>query len=175
MCPETAKNKDIRLYECVHFPLEWKLKKVLMSSVSAVDTMIFEHNRLWWLFTNIDPTNSGDHSSELFIFHSDSPLSDTWHPHAKNPVLVDSTKARNAGLLVDEGSVYRVSQRPSFGRYGSGAAINKILVLDEKEYVEENLVSIEPNFFRKICGTHHLHSNGKYSVFDFVERTRFNS
>ena len=27
---ETAKNKDIRVYECINFPLEWKLKKILM-------------------------------------------------------------------------------------------------------------------------------------------------
>jgi hypothetical protein len=69
MCPETSENNDIRVYECVKFPLEWKLSKVLMSNVSAVDTMIFEYDHLWWLFTNIDPTNTGSHFSELFVFY----------------------------------------------------------------------------------------------------------
>ena len=60
MCPETCENKDMRLYECESFPLKWKLKKIIMSNISAVDTTIFEKDGTWWLFTNIDPTNVGD-------------------------------------------------------------------------------------------------------------------
>jgi hypothetical protein len=129
MCPETSENNDIRVYECVKFPLEWKLHKSLMSNVSAVDTMIFERDGLWWLFTNIDPTNTGNHFSELFIFYADNPLSGTWHPHPQNPVLIDSANGRNAGIVFDDKWVYRVSQRQGFNTYGKGFSVNRITVL----------------------------------------------
>lgn len=174
MCPETSENRDIRLYECVNFPLKWKLKVVLMSDVSATDTMIFQRDGVWWLFTNIDSIGSGDYS-ELSIFYSDSPLSEAWHPHPKNPIFVDSMKARNAGLLFDENSIFRVSQRQGFEMYGKGSSINKILILNKNDYVESTLISIEPNFYNKILGTHHLHSNGEFSVFDYVELAQVRS
>ena len=172
MCPETCQNKDIRIYESDGFPLKWKLKKVIMASVSAADTTIFEHSGRWWLFTNIDTTNRGDHCTELFIFHADSPLADNWTPHAKNPILVDSRKARMGGILRDGETIYRVSQRQGFDLYGKSLAINKITHLSENDFVEEEFFKIKPNFFPGIKGTHHIHSNGRVTVYDFLEKVK---
>jgi hypothetical protein len=171
MCPETRENKDIRLYECENFPLGWKLKKIIMCNISAVDTTIFEKDGIWWLFTNIDPTNVGDHS-ELYIFFSDNPLTDNWTPHPKNPIFVDSMKARMGGILFDDGLVYRVSQQQGFDMYGKSCSINHINRMSKTDYAEDTVFKIEPNFFTGLKGTHHLHSNGKITVFDFVEETR---
>lgn len=173
ICPETSANKDIRIYECTGFPLNWRLSKILMKDVWAADTMIFEHNKRWWLFTNIDPSQTGDHCSELYIFHSDNPLSETWLPHPKNPVYIDSSKGRNAGIVYDAmGNIYRVAQRQGFDLYGEGFSINKITVLDTEIFAEAEICSIDPHFFPGIFGTHHLHSNGTFSVFDFLEASR---
>lgn len=172
MCPETSQNKDIRLYECAEFPLKWKLCAVLMPDVSAVDTLIFEHDGLWWMFTNMDPVLMGDYASELFIFYADNPLSDQWTAHPKNPILFEQANARNAGILYDENSIYRVSQKRDYEMYGKNFSIHKISVLNKEEYIEEQHYAIEPNFFPNIKGTHHLHSDGNTSVFDFAEYTR---
>jgi hypothetical protein len=175
MCPETIENKDIRLYECMNFPLEWKLVKVVMPNVEAVDTMIFENEGIWWLFTNMDPSNvgdTGDRCSELFAYYADSPLSDKWYPHPKNPILIDSTKGRNGGLLRDDKYIYRVAQRQGHDVYGKGFSINKILKLNKDEYIETEICAVEPNFFKNLQGTHHLHSDGIVSVFDYAERKR---
>ena len=174
MCPETCEKKEIRLYECEGFPLKWKLKKSIMSDISAVDSTIFEKDGLWWLFTNIEPTNVGDHCSELYIYFSKDPLNDNWTPHPMNPVFVDSTKARMGGILFDEGSVYRVSQRQGFNMYGKSSAINRIINLSKTDYIESMVFKIEPNFYKGVLGTHHLHSNGKVTVFDYVEKARTN-
>ncbi|HZO11480.1 MAG TPA: hypothetical protein VFB48_05130, partial [Nitrososphaeraceae archaeon] len=174
ICPETCENKDMRLYECESFPLKWKLKKIIMSNISAVDTTIFEKDGMWWLFTTIDPTNVGDIFSELHIFFSDNPLTDDWIPHKMNPIFVDSVKARMGGILFDEGVVYRVSQQQGFDTYGKSCAINHIRHLTKHHYEENMVFMIEPNFFRRLKGTHHLHSNGKVTVFDFVEKVRTN-
>ena len=75
MVPETCENKDIRLYVAEEFPYKWKFLKTIFNDVSAVDTTIIQKNGLWWLFTNIDPVNSGDCCSELFIYYSDKKYS----------------------------------------------------------------------------------------------------
>ena len=174
MCPETCQNKDIRLYECESFPYKWKLKKIIMSNVSAVDTTIFKKDSNWWLFTNIDPNNMGDNCTELFIYYSDNPLTDNWIPHKKNPVFIDSVKARMGGILFDQNIIYRVSQQQGFNTYGKSASINQIIDLSAENYEEEMLCKIEPNFFDNLYGTHHIHSNGEITVFDYVERIKIN-
>ena len=173
MCPETCQSRDIRLYECVTFPLRWKLAKTVMNDVQAVDTMIFEYGGHWWLFTNIDPTEAVDCCSELFIFYADNPLSNEWKPHPKNPVVLEASKARNGGLLVgQDGDVYRVGQGQGFDQYGKYFSINKIDVLTTVDYAESTTRIVEPVFFEDIVGTHHFHSNNDVSVFDFVRVDR---
>ena len=168
MCPETCEKGEIRLYENVKFPLQWKLSKTIMSDVIASDTMIFEKDGTWWLFTNIDPVEA-DCCSELYIFYAESPLSNAWIPHRKNPIFIDSFKARNGGILFHQGSIYRVAQKQEFGRYGKSTSINRIDVLTKEEYSETQLCVVEPNFFSRITGTHHLHCDDSVCVFDYVE------
>ena len=92
MCPETSEMKDIRLYRCLDFPLKWELEKTLIKDVSAVDSNIFEFNEKWWMLTNIDSSNSGEHCSELHLFYS-SDLRANWKPHPLNPIIFDSKTA----------------------------------------------------------------------------------
>lgn len=168
MCPETNANQDIRIYECVGFPLEWRLKKIVKKEINTVDTMFFEKNGRWWMFTNIGPKNLNDLCSELHIFHADHPFSENWIPHAKNPVVFDALKARNGGLLAKGDDLYRVSQRQGFNRYGKGFSINKIVTLTPDEYVEKEVTSVAANFFPNLKGTHHIHSSGGVTVFDYL-------
>jgi hypothetical protein len=166
MCPETCENKDIRIYRCHDFPLGWRLEKIIMSNVSAVDTMIFQRSEKWWMFTNIDPIDNGDHCSELLIFHSTSPFGN-WMPHSLNPVFVDASCARNAGLITEGDKIFRVSQGQGFDLYGRQILINEIAELTDDTYREVCIKKIVPNFKNDISGTHHLHSNGKLTVFDY--------
>jgi hypothetical protein len=172
MVPETSQNRDIRLYEAEEFPRKWKLLKIIFKDIDAADTTIFEKDGLWWLFTNIDPVNSGDHGTELFIFYSDNPLSEKWTSHPKNPVICDSLKARMGGMLFDNTSIYRISQKQGFNIYGKATNINKIVHLSTANYLEELEFTIEPNFFNNLKGTHHIHGNSNVTVFDFVEKSK---
>jgi hypothetical protein len=172
MCPETSENRDIRIYRCIEFPLRWKLEKVVMKELSAADTMFMEHGGRWWMFTNIDVTGCGDHCSELFIYSSDSPFGDTWISHSLNPVIVDASRARNAGLVRDGDTLYRISQRQGFNFYGKEAAINEIIELTDSTYVESPICSITPTFADNVVGIHHFHSNANVTVFDFMSKFR---
>ena len=168
MCPESCANRDIRIYRCVDFPMKWELEKVAMSGVGTGDTMIFERQGKWWLFTTMDPGHTGELATELFVFSASSPFDDAWQPHARNPVLIDATRGRNAGLLVDGGKIFRVSQRRGFDRYGKSLQINEIINLTDEIYEERCIEVIEPTFQDGVLATHHLHSRDGVTVFDFL-------
>lgn len=166
MCPESSANHDIRVYRCLEFPMHWQLETTIMSNVSAVDTMLFEWQGKWWMFTNMDPAGTGEICSELFIFSSTSPLSTSWQAHTCNPILVDASCARNGGLLRDEGKLFRVSQRQGFDRYGKSSQINEIVQLSDDVYEEKCIAIINPKFGTGLLGTHHFHSVDNVTVFD---------
>ncbi|MCM5571727.1 hypothetical protein M6I34_14495 [Burkholderiaceae bacterium FT117] len=168
MVPETSENRDVRLYECVRVPDRWELRKILMSGVSTVDTMIFERGGRWWMFTNLDEPDAGDLCSELHIFYADDPLSDRWIPHRMNPVSLDASRARNGGILLREGAIYRVSQRQGFDTHGYGEdfSINRIDVLTPDDYAETEVLDVRPTGLENPARIHHIQSNGRFSVFD---------
>ncbi len=169
MVPETHQTKDIRIYRCTKFPLKWKLHKILMSDIVAVDTNIFKFNNKYWLFTNLDTSNSSDYSSELHIFYADNIESSEWKPHALNPVIFDSKKARNGGMIYSEKKhTYRVFQKQGFDNYGESIGISRIKTLTENEYEEEIYMNVMPDFFEKISGTHSFSYNSGVLVNDFT-------
>src|SRR5262249_15944078 len=110
MCPETHRAREIRLYKCVNYPLGWELHSVLMKDVCAVDTTLFKHDGKLWMLTGIDSTESEEYCSELHVFYADRFDSSDWTPHPMNPVIFDSRRARNGGLLFDGDAVFRVFQ-----------------------------------------------------------------
>jgi len=130
--------------------------------------MIFEHDNKWWLFTNINPDGGPEACSELYIFSANDPLSGQWDPHILNPVIVNSDKARNGGILFKDGKTYRVSQRQNFGMYGAEFAVNEIITLNKSEFFESEVSHVKPDFFSNAVATHHCHSNGDITVFDFL-------
>src|SRR5262249_43853350 len=175
MCPESSENRDIRIYKCVEFPLVWTLETIAMKNVSAADTMLFERGGKWWMLTNIDQLEVGDHCSELFIFSSRSPIHGEWNPHSLNPVIVDASRARNAGYLVDGETLYRCSQGQGYDFYGKQVLINKVLQLTESSYQEICSFVVKPSFGKGVVGTHHLHGDGQFTAFDFVTSSRIKS
>jgi hypothetical protein len=165
MCPESRAAGEIRIYECVDFPLQWRLRKVAMRAVAA-DTMIFFRDGLWWMLANISHVEPHDCGSELHVFWATTPLTDEWQPHECNPVISDPMRARNGGLLVDDEELVRVAQSRRFGVYGNAARLFRITRLTPQEYAEEPVSGITPEFAAGIHGSHHFHSNGRYSVWD---------
>ena len=168
LCPETRQKNEIRLYECVEFPMKWKFSKTLISNISAVDTIIFEKNLTWWLLTNSGFSDLNK-SSELNIFYSkDGPLTSDWIPHKKNPIYVDSRIARNGGIAFNNHDIYRINQKFGFGQYGKEFDLNLIEEINEENFIEKKICNIKPLFFRKINGTHHFNNNEDFCTIDFI-------
>ena len=169
MCPETGEIREIRLYKCTEFPIRWSFHKTLIKDIPAVDTNIFFFKDRWWLLTNIDSSEIGELCSELHVFYSDTFDSDAWTPHAKNPVIFDSQRARNGGFFRDDEKLLRVFQRQGFDQYGESMGIAQIKDLGTETYCEETVSIIEPDFAPKIIGTHSFsYYNGLLAI-DFLK------
>jgi len=175
MCPETYQSKEIKLYKCLDFPKKWIFYKTLMKEVSAMDNMIFKKNGKWWLFSNIDSSPLEHEGSELHIFFSDSFDSCEWTPLDRNPIIFDSLRGRNAGLIIENDKIFRVFQKQGFDRYGKSFGIAEITNLSEQNYDEKVLDSPNIDFLNKKDAAHTFFHNGKITVFDFAKNDFFNS
>ena len=167
MIPETGAAKSIRIYKCVDFPLKWELcQSIRLDDEELFDAVAFEKDGLWWILANRDRTSKK--GGGLLAFYSDSLLSGDWTPSALNPIVFDSGIERNGGVLdAQSGVPIRVRQRHGFDLYGAGISLARITNLTPSTFEEQEICLIEPNFFPKIKGCHHLHSNGRYTVYDY--------
>ena len=172
MVPESRGNKTIDLYECTNFPHQWNFKQSLMENVSAVDTTIIYYSKKWWLFTGIAENEAAAPNVELFLFYADDLFSGKWTAHPRNPIVSDVKSARPAGsLFLKDGKLFRPSQDCSKS-YGYGFDLNEIEVLTETEYCEKKILSIRPDWDKKIEGTHTFAKQGNLTVIDAFTHTR---
>jgi hypothetical protein len=171
MCPESNHSRQIRVYRCEEFPMRWVLDTVLMDNVAACDCMLFEKDGRWWMLANLDSSGLDiDFCSELYLFWADSPLSTRWTPHPLNPVVRDGRKARNGGIILEDGRVYRVAQRHSYDVYGRSHTIYEITRLTETQYQETLVHRNTPP--EGSIGAHHLSSTGEWTVSDSLMQGR---
>ena len=169
MCPETSEADEIRLYKCITFPCEWRYEKTLMHNVSAVDTILFEKDGIFWMLTNICSAGVGENASELHIFWSNNFLSDEWHKHSGNPVVFDSRYARNGGLIFDGEEILRVFQKQGCDVYGESFGVAKITEITKTTFVEEEIASVTPDFLSGLRGTHSMSNSHRLVAIDFCK------
>ncbi|OIQ89950.1 hypothetical protein GALL_281430 [mine drainage metagenome] len=169
MCPEIAQSRELRIYECSDFPLGWKLHSTPLRDIEAADPMILPWDGRWWLLLSLDGDEVGDQCTELHAYYADDPLSGQWVAHRGNPLIVDSTRGRNGGLLRAGERLFRVGQRQAMGVYGRACGIYAIDTLTESDFQERHVARVDPAFLRGACGVHHMHSDGRFTVFDLVE------
>lgn len=172
MIPESHENRDIRLYKCQEFPHKWKLEKILMSDVSAVDTIVVKNDQTWFMLTNFCSSQFIDHS-ELHIFYSDNLISNSWSPiTSSNPVIFDPTKGRNGGMFYHNEKIYRVNQVHGQAHYGKSFDLNEIVVLSKNQYIEKEVLKINANYKKDIIATHHFSANEHVAAVDFTRYQR---
>ena len=88
----------------------------------------------------------------------------------KNPVIIDPEFGRNGGIFFEKTKIYRVAQSFGFNTYGKKISLREIIKLDQDNFSENQIHSIEPIFLKDLIGIHHLHSNNIYTVHDFCKR-----
>ncbi len=168
MIPESSAAKEIRLYKCLNFPLKWQFETVLIPNVSAVDSNIFRLKNKWWILTNVDSSDSGEHCSELHAFHSDNLISNEWKSHPMNPLIFDSRRSRNAGIIFENDNIYRSYQIQGWDRYGEGVGVARIIELNEQKFSEHVEFELSADGFKRALGMHTYNFKNGIMVTDFV-------
>lgn len=168
MIPETHQARAVRLYKCLNWPLQWVFVRELIKDVSAADINIFKGGQTWWLFANIATGELNEHSSELHAFFSADPISGNWRPHGNNPIVSDSSLARNGGLIIEKGTTFRVRQRQDFDFYGRSLSIAEVKEISDTRYEEKEIMRITANMYDRIKGVHTFNYTNGLIVFDFV-------
>lgn len=151
MIPETHSAGRIELHRAVAFPHTWRLERVLVAGITAVDaTLHFAPGRLWMFASVLDgPEDRG----ELHLFSAAS-LDGAWAPHPRNPIVSDPGRARPAGRLFRrDGSLIRPAQDGARD-YGAAIVLNRVDVLARQEYRETPVGRIEPSWLPNLRGTH---------------------
>jgi hypothetical protein len=167
MIPESKGNRTIELYKSAAFPLKWEFQKNLLEGCQAVDPTLIQWQGKWWMFVGRIETEGASLWDELFLYHSDSPLSDNWTPHPRNPIVSDVKSARPAGrCFVRNGRLYRPSQNSS-GHYGYGFNLCEITKLTERI-----VARVEPKWDKNVVSTHTFNHADGLTIIDGQLRRR---
>jgi len=172
MLPETAAQRNISLYKATRFPDQWQRLGDVMTDINAADSSLFQHDGLWWLFTNTMTLRSVDERDQLMLYYSDDFLSGNWHPHPLNPVVTGVDRARMAGPIYEKNSeLFRPNQYGA-KRYGYGINISRILSLSKTDYKEVMISRLTPEKSEVWIGCHTALHTEKLTVVDRLRRVR---
>jgi hypothetical protein len=169
MLPETGEAGRIELHRAVEFPDEWRLERVLLDKLTAVDATLHIDAGLVWLFANV--MEGHEDSGHLWLFFSHS-LDGEWRPHPRNPIVTDRGTARPAGRLFRRGGVLVRPSQDCRGGYGRAVVLNRVDVLSPSEYRETPIDRIEPTWLRGIEGTHTYTFDSRYECLDGYRHIR---
>ena len=168
MIPETSENMRLEVYKCTKFPDKWELYSTAFEGESLADSVYFvDEDDQKWFFTNKSNNRFRDHCTELYIYKIDSLGFNSIKHHKQNPVIINSSTARNGGgFFVKNNNLYRVSQNNSYGIYGYSVWINQVKTLSLEEYIEIPVKEIKPTFDKGLVGVHHMHQIEDFFVID---------
>lgn len=138
--PESSKSGHVTCYEYDFGSKSLVNARNIIQNLPLLDSTILVYNNKYWLFA----TKRGENSnSKLYIYYADQ-MAGPYIPHAGNPVKNSLNGSRPAGNFIQvNGEIYRPSQNCA-EYYGKSVTINKLLVLNEKEFAEEPVLEIAP-------------------------------
>lgn len=126
MVPESSAAGEVALYTFEDFPRGLRKERILLTG-PYVDSTLFHHNGLWWLFATRET------ALELFM----SPALDVpFRLHPMNPITEHPARARCGGPIIDwNGSLYRLAQDGT-ERYGGNLSALRIDEIGPETYRE---------------------------------------
>ncbi len=169
MLPETAAAGRIELHRAVEFPDRWRLERVLVDEIEAVDPTIHVQDGVVWLFANV-VEGHGDRG-ELHLYSAPA-LDGRFRPHPGNPVVTDPGRARPAGRLYRRGGDLIRPGQDCARRYGGAVVLNRVDVLSPRDYRETAVERIEPDWMPGLEGTHTVTFDSRFECVDGYRRVR---
>lgn len=169
LVPETCADRTISLYVTDDPPFRWRLARHLLTGVDAADTVLFQHDGLWWMMTSVRIRPDGNFRS-LALFYAQS-LDEPWHPHPHNEFQwygnSPGSGGRNAGApFRADGRLFRPVQ-VNRRYYGEKIVIMEILQLDPDSFHEAPAELNHPLIrLSRTTAMHHIHGAGALIAFD---------
>lgn len=169
MLPETGEAGRIELHRAVRFPDEWRLERVLLDGLVAVDATLHVDDGRLWLFANV--MEGHEDRGRLCLFSAAS-LDAEWLPHPRNPIVTDPRTARPAGRLFRRGDVLIRPSQDCAREYGEAVVLNRVDVLTPDDYRETPVDRIEPDWLTGVERTHTFTFDSRYECLDGYRHVR---
>jgi len=152
MIPETYQGKNVQLFKANPDLTEWSFEKEILNGDEYVDSSIFLHDHVYYLFTTVIREN---YDYELQLYFSND-LYGEFVKHPKSPIAIGHSVGRSGGAIFKvENKIFRPAQICE-KYYGESLSIYRIKVLTTNDYQEE--IEID-RFLSKpmIPAGHHFH------------------
>jgi hypothetical protein len=134
LVPESYQAGAIRLYRAAQFPFQWTFLGEILTGPYFADTSIFQHQGLWWLFTETNPTIKSD-TLRLYVAER---LPGPWKEHPCSPLIQSNGHiARPAGRVVSfRNQVIRYAQDcdPVYGTQVFAFEVVRLTASDYQEH-----------------------------------------
>jgi hypothetical protein len=177
LIPETNADNAVDLYRCAAFPHRWVHHARLLDGVHASDSVVLQHEGLWWLITaRVERSESPQ--PFLAVYYSQDLRGAPWHPHPVNETRLyqdlSYSSLRNAGPPVfHDGSWLRPVQRNTH-YYGQSVEFMRIECLTPSEYREVPFQGPPPfaNIAAQLHRAHHVAATQSLVTFDRRTRAR---
>ena len=132
MIPETYQKNNIQLYKANYDLTKWAFEKEILHGENYVDTSIFIHDNVYYLFTTVENNNV----YQLHLFFADKLLGE-FKKHPQSPIAIGDFIGRCGGSVFKlEDKIYRPVQIRE-NHYGESLSIFQIKVLSPTDYQEE--------------------------------------
>jgi hypothetical protein len=123
----------VHLYRSQHFPVTWANEGCLLGEAIHAPTF-FEHGGRKWICGTARAYQSSWNDG-LALYWADR-IRGPWHAHSGNPVLIDGTSARPAGLpWHEDGTLIRPGQ--NLTRPGGGIVLKRVHELTSTAFEED--------------------------------------
>lgn len=169
MLPESVSQSCLHFYECINFPDNWQLVEEASAAIPGIDSVVYHHQGMWYLFTTIAETAGAATNEVLALYLTDNPIKGEWKKHPKSPLFRDVSKGRMAGRIFEiDGKIFRPAQNGASG-YGTSVNLFRITCLSPIDYSEEFVAEIGPNWRQDITKLHTWNVYDKVTVSDTMQ------
>jgi hypothetical protein len=145
MIPESGEARNVGLYRAVEFPYRWTREAWLAEGIEIYDTTPLRCRDGFWFFSCLRSRKSSSWDM-LGLYRADG-LTESWTPHADNPVVIDAGLSRPAGAFIQQaGQTLRPVQDCGRG-YGGGVTFCRLDALDESTFAQTPVGRIGSGLF----------------------------
>jgi len=163
MMPECAASGALDVYRADPFPSRW-VPAFRLLDAEVHDATLVAHEGRFYLLASQRAFASSSWDS-LHVYSADR-LEGPWAPLPGNPVLIDRTASRSAGVLYrTEEALWRPAQDCSRG-YGSALTIARVTRLDRDGFAQQPAGTLR--LAGAVGGPHTVNRAGRLEVLDFL-------